>query len=50
MALKLILGDIRTQEYVGAQAGAMVIADDRIAFVGTRDAALEIIIDSPYML
>ena len=50
MALKLILGDIRTQEYVGAQASAMVIEDDRIVFVGTQDAALLVISDSPYTL
>ena len=50
MALKLILGDIRTQEYVGAQATAMVIEDDRIVFVGTKDAALAVISDSPYKL
>jgi predicted amidohydrolase YtcJ len=48
MALNLILGDIRTQEYVGAQAGAMVIQDDQIVFVGTPDAALTVINDSPY--
>lgn len=48
MALNLILGDIRTQEYVGAQAGAMVIQDDQIVYVGTPDAALTVINDSPY--
>ena len=39
MATRLVLGDIRTQETVGARAEAMVLRDNKIAFVGTAIAA-----------
>lgn len=39
MATRLVLGDIRTQESVGARAEAMVLRDNKIAFVGTAAAA-----------
>ncbi|MFM7186394.1 MAG: amidohydrolase [Armatimonadota bacterium] len=35
----LVLGDIRTQKAVGARAEAMVLHDNKIAFVGTSERA-----------
>lgn len=48
MAMKLILGDIRTQERVGACAGAMIIRDNRIEFVGSPNDARTFLGDQPY--
>lgn len=43
MSMILVLGDIRTQQYVGARAGAMVVRDNKIVFVGSALEASKVI-------
>lgn len=48
MATLLITGDIRTQEYVGASAEAMVVRGNRIAYVGTVRGAITALSGEPH--
>jgi predicted amidohydrolase YtcJ len=48
MPILLVLGDIRTQESVGAKADAMVLENNRIVFVGTHDSAKDFLGQTPH--
>lgn len=48
MPMLLVLGDIRTQETVGAKADAMVLENHRIVFVGTHDGAKDLLGQTPH--